>query len=110
MNDPRIEAYAKLLVERCLDVQPGWEVLIRSTPLARPLLEELERQIARRDAYAIMRINWTLWPIDLEWTAEAPEQLLSELAEVDRFGCHRMDARLTLDAPDKTRADTAGTR
>ena len=107
MRDPRIEAYAKLLVERCLDVQPGWEVLIRSTPLARPLLEELERQIARRDAYAIMRINWTLWPIDLEWTAEAPERLLSELAEIDRFACNRMDARITLDAPENTRAEAA---
>jgi aminopeptidase len=107
MRDPRIEAYAKLLVERCLDVQPGWEVLIRSTPLARPLLEELERQIARRDAYAIMRINWTLWPIDLEWTAEAPEPLLSALAEIDRFACSRMDARITLDAPENTRAEAA---
>ncbi len=82
-------------------------MLIRSTPLARPLLEELERQIARRGAYAIMRINWTLWPIDLEWTAEAPEQLLSELPEIDRFACNRMDARITLDAPENTRAEAA---
>jgi aminopeptidase len=80
-------------------------VLIRSTPLARPLLEELERQIARRGAYAIMRINWTLWPIDLEWTVEAPKQLLPELAEIDRFACNRMDARITLDAPENTRAE-----
>ena len=107
MTDRRIEAYAKLLVERCLDVQPGWEVLIRSTPLARPLLEELERQIARRGAYAIMRVNWTLWPIDLEWTAEAPEQLLAELPEIDRFACKRMNARITLDAPENTRAEAA---
>jgi aminopeptidase len=104
MRDPRIEAYANLLVERCLDVQPGWEVLIRSTPLARPLLEELERQIARRGAYPIMRINWSLWPIDNGWASEAPEQLLSELPEIDRFACERMDARITLDAPENTRA------
>ena len=107
MNDPRIEAYAELLVDRCLGVQPGWEVLIRSTPLARPLLEELERQIARRDAYAVMRINWTLWPVDLEWTAEAPEELLAELPEIDRFACERMDARITLGAPENTREEAA---
>jgi aminopeptidase len=105
IRDPRIEAYAKLLVERCLDVQPGWEVLIRSTPLARPLLEELERQIARRGAYAIMRINWSLWPTDDGWVSEAPEQLLSELPDIDRFACDRMDARITLDAPENTRAE-----
>ena len=104
MRDPRIEAYAKLLVERCLDVQPGWEVLIRSTPLARPLLEELERQIARRGAYAIMRVNWSMWPIDDGWAAEAPEDLLGELPEIDRYSCDRMDARITLDAPENTRA------
>jgi aminopeptidase len=103
-GDPRIEAYAKLLVERCLDVQPGWEVLIRSTPLARPLLEELERQIARRGAYAIMRVNWSLWPVDDGWAAEAPEGLLGELPEIDRYACERMDARITLDAPENTRA------
>ena len=104
LRDPRIEAYAKLLVERCLDVQPGWEVLVRSTPLARPLLEELERQIARRGAYAIMRINWSMWPIDDGWAAEAPEDLLGELSEIDTFACDRMDARITLGAPENTRA------
>ena len=26
LTDPRVEAYARLLVERCVDVQPGWQV------------------------------------------------------------------------------------
>lgn len=103
LTDPRVEAYAKLLVERCLDVQPGWQVLIRSTPLARPLLEELERQIARRGAFAIMRINWSLWPTDYGWAAHAPEELLGEMPDVDRYACDTMDARMTLEAPENTR-------
>ena len=102
--DPRVEAYATLLVDRCLGVQPGFEVVIRSTPLARPLLEELERQIARRGAYAVMRIDWSLWPIDDVWTAEAPEELVAELPDIDRFACNRMDARMTIDAPENTRS------
>ena len=105
MADPRIERYAKLLVERSLDVQPGWEVLIRSTPLARPLLEELQRQIARRGAHAILRLNWSLWPVDHDWITEAPEALVAELPGIDRFACERMDARITLDAPENTRAE-----
>ncbi len=105
MRDPRLEAYAKLLVERSLDVQAGWEVLIRSTPLARPLLDELERQIARRGAYPIMRISWSMWPIDYRWATEAPDHLLGELPEIDRFASDRMDARITLDAPENTRAE-----
>ena len=31
-SDARIDAYARLLVERCLDVQPGWQVVVRSSP------------------------------------------------------------------------------
>ena len=103
--DSRIERYAKLLVERSLDVQPGWEVLIRSTPLARPLLEELQRQVARRGAHAILRLDWSMWPVNYDWVAEAPEALLGELPEIDRFACDRMDARITLDAPENTRAE-----
>ena len=54
MNDPRIEQYAKLLVETCVDVQPGWQVLVGGSALARPLLEEVSRAVARRGAYAHM--------------------------------------------------------
>jgi aminopeptidase len=105
LADPRIEPYAKLLVDRCLGVQPGWQVLIRSTPLARPLLDELERQIGRRGAYVIMRINWSLWPVDHGWAATAPEELVGELPDIDRFTCDSMDARVTLDAPENTREE-----
>jgi aminopeptidase len=103
LTDPRVEAYAKLLVERCLDVQPGWQVLIRSTPLARPVLEALQRQIARRGAYALLRIGYSMWPIDYAWAEEAPDDLLAELSEIDRFACDHMDARITMDAPENTR-------
>jgi len=61
-SDPRVEAYAKLLVERCLDVQPGMQVLIRTTPLAKPAVLALQREIARRAAYPILRIGFVMWP------------------------------------------------
>ena len=47
MPDPRVEQYARLLVERCLNVQPGWQVVVQSSPLARPLVEEVLRHIER---------------------------------------------------------------
>ena len=59
MTDPRIEQYAGLLVDTCVDVQPGWEVMVISTPLARPLLEELARQIGRKGAYVYQRLDFT---------------------------------------------------
>jgi aminopeptidase len=103
MGDTRLHAYAKLIVERSLDVQPGWQVLIRTTPLARPLLEELVRLIGARGAYALVRMGWTMWPLDYVWVADAPLELLEQLPDADRYACDHMDARITLDAPENTR-------
>ena len=50
MVDPRIERYATLLVDTCTHVEPGWQVLVWGMPAARPLLEEIMRQLGRRGA------------------------------------------------------------
>jgi aminopeptidase len=98
-----VTAYGELLVDRCLDVQPGWQVLIRSQPAARPVLDEIMRLIARKGAYPILRMNFSLWPIDEVWAQAAPDELVAELSEIDRFAAEHMDARITLEAPDNTR-------
>jgi aminopeptidase len=102
-SDPRVDAYAKLLVERCLDVQPGMQVLIRTTPLAKPAVLALQREIARRGAFPILRIGFVMWPTNPAWAAEAPEELIGELSELDKFATDTMDARITMDAPENTR-------
>ena len=38
--DPRVQAYARVLVD-CIKPEPGWQVLVRSQPAARPLIEEV---------------------------------------------------------------------
>jgi aminopeptidase len=101
--DPRVSEYARLLVDRCLGVQPGWQVLIRSQPGARPALEEVMRLIARRGAYPLLRMNFSLWPFDETWAAEAPAGLVGELAPIDLHAADHMDARITMEAPDNTR-------
>ncbi len=101
--DTRVGAYAELLVERCLAVQPGWQVLIRSQPAARPVLEEVMRLIARKGAYPILRMNFSLWPVDEVWVANAPEELAAEMSPIDVFASDHMDARITMEAPDNTR-------
>ena len=73
MADPRLADYASLLVDRCIDVQPGWQVLVRATPPARPLVEEVVAAIARRGAYALPRLSFSGRS---PWVAEAPEELL----------------------------------
>jgi aminopeptidase len=105
LTDPRVEAYARLLVERCVDVQPGWQVGVSSGPLARPLVVEVIRLIARRGAYALPRMSVTqsLLPTDPTWAAEAPEELLRELAPLERAFWEGVDADIIVLAPENTR-------
>ncbi len=102
MSDPRIRELAELLVNRCLDVQPGWQVSVRASPLARPLVTEVARAIARRGAFYLPRINWgpERYRADLDWALEAPLELLGELPPIERHQVEHEDARLTIRAPE----------
>lgn len=53
--DPR--PFADLLAGYCLDVRSGQSVLVRSTPLAAPLLLELQRAVLERDAWPLIRLE-----------------------------------------------------
>ncbi|MBA3366239.1 MAG: aminopeptidase [Actinobacteria bacterium] len=103
MADPRIEQYARLLVERCVDVQPGWQVLVRSQPAARPLVEEVTRQIARRGAYALTRLSFNSVGVDPVWAKEAPEDLLRQLAPIEVYAVENADCLMSIVAPENTR-------
>ncbi len=79
------------------------QVVIRTQPGARPVIEEVMRLIARKGAYPLLRMNFSLWPNDDVWAAEAPEELAAEMAPIDLFASDNMDARITIEAPDNTR-------
>ena len=107
--DPRIEQYARLLVERSLDVQPGWQVMVISTPLCRPLVEEVVRGIARRGAYPLVRLSF----IDLEqvafdslWASEAPDELLGAMAPSEARTREELDAWMIIWGSENTHAAT----
>jgi aminopeptidase len=104
--DPRIPDYARLLVDRCVDVQPEWQVLVTSSPLARPLVEEVCRAIGRRGAYALVRLSLRQAEGiigDMNWALEAPAELLTELAPISRQEYDTADAFITIRAPENLR-------
>jgi aminopeptidase len=100
--DPRIERLAGLLVERCVDVQPNWQVLVMGHPPARPLLEEICRQIGRRGAYALLRLRIDSPPLRA-WMLEADEDVLAKLPVIDANELDNMDAYIVVEAPENTR-------
>lgn len=108
MRDPRIEEYARIMVETCVDVQPGWQVLVGGGYLGRPLIEEVTRQVARRGAYALMRVGFGGSLITSHtWAREAPMELLENPAPLDIKVLEEVDAYIVVDAPENTR-NTAG--
>ena len=101
MRDPRIDEYARLLVERSVAVQPGWQVLLRATPLARPLVEAVVEAIARKGAYPILQLSFE--QIGGPFAREAPVEVLREPAPLQRRIWEEVDAFIAIWAPENTR-------
>jgi aminopeptidase len=110
VRDPRIDEYARLLVERSVGVQPGWQVYLRSTPLARPLVEAVEEQIARRGAYPIMHVAWETY--GGPFAREAPLEVLARQAPLQLRVWEECDAFISIRAPENVRegSDLSGER
>ena len=105
MSDERNACYAELLVDTCLGVQPGWQVLVSGTALARPLLEELEQHIARRGAYALTRVHFDGGiSFSPSWLRAAPLELVAVPSPIERQAIEQCDALIQVVAPENTRA------
>src|SRR5437870_4094937 len=101
VTDSRLDAYAKLLVERCVDVQPGWQVIVNSSPLGRPLVDEVARCIGRRGAYPLTRV--LLPGVNSIWVKEAPEDLLRTVSPIEAYALENADCLIHIEAPENTR-------
>jgi aminopeptidase len=103
--DARVDAYARLLVERCVDVQPGWQVMVLSTPWAQPVVERVLELIGEREAYALLRLDFANehLPVAHAWSRTAPDELIEQLAPAELHTVESIDARITISAPLNTR-------
>jgi aminopeptidase len=101
MTDLRVREYARLLVDRCLGVQSRWQVVISANVLARPLVEEVQREIARRGAWAITQLTWD--GNGGAWMREAADDLLSQPAPLHELIQRDADAFISISAPENVR-------
>ena len=104
MRDPRIEEYARILVDTCVGVQPGWQVILWGGPTARPLVDEVARLLGKRGAYALVRTTLTG---NIPWLLEAPDDLIDTLAPIEAYALEHADGLIAIDAPENTREITA---
>jgi aminopeptidase len=100
VRDPRIDEYARLLVERSVAVRPGWQVSVRGTHVARPLIEAVIEQVARRGAYPILQLSFE--QVGGPFAREAPIELLREPAPLQRRIWEEVDAFIVIWAPEST--------
>jgi aminopeptidase len=101
VRDSRIDQYARLLVERSIGVQPSWQVLVRGTPLARPLIEAVLEQIARIGAYPILQL--TFEQIGGPFAREAPLDVLRQTAPLQKQIWEEVDGFISVWAPENAR-------
>jgi aminopeptidase len=90
-------------------VQPDWQVMVVATPFARPLVEEIVRQIARKGAWPLVRLSYVdqeQVPFDSLWATEAPEELLGTMAPIEARTREELDAWLLILGSENTRGAT----
>ena len=104
MRDPRLEQYARILIDDCLGVQHGWQVLVSAPPPARPLLDELASQLGARGAYMLARQSILG---GIPWILAAPEEILKTPAPIEVHVLENVDALISIAAPENTREASA---
>ena len=101
MTDPRVAKLADLLVNYSLKLRPGEVVRIDAGTVAAPLVTELYRHALRAGAHPRTRIQ--LEGLDVISVAEASEEQLTYVSELDRLDVERVDAVVTVWADRNTR-------
>ncbi|MDX6543253.1 MAG: aminopeptidase [Gaiellaceae bacterium] len=105
MADPRVEAYARLLVEYSVGVEPGWQVAVLAGTNARPLVEAVIREIAGRGAYPLVHLTFSGRGFhDQSWLESASDELLERAAPLAVHEAEQIDAHISIDSPENTKA------
>lgn len=99
MNPDR---FAALLAGYCLDAQPGQQVVVRSTPLAAPLLLALQRELLEREAWPLLRVE--LPGAGAGFYTHARDAQLDGVAPAELAEALGTDCSLAIQAPENTRA------
>jgi aminopeptidase len=102
VSGPDPAAFATLLCDYCLEVEPGQQVLVRSTALAAPLLLELQRALLEREAWPLLRT--ALPGQEAGFWSAAREVHLDGFASAELAEAQAIDASLAIQAPENTRA------
>ena len=101
MIHPLLEKWADLLVDYCVGLQPGENVLLALDTPAQELARALYRKVLKRGGNPVLRLTY---PELAEDTLEAPDAYFSAEPTVDLSEIKQMQAYIRVRAPHNTRA------
>jgi aminopeptidase len=99
---PEPRAFAALLCGYCLDVQPGEQVVVRSTTLAAEPLLAIQRELLKRGAWPLLRVE--LPGQEEGFWARATDAHLDGFAPTELAEAQGTDCSIAIQAPANTRA------
>lgn len=102
MPGPDPDAFATLLCDWCLEVQPAQQVLIVTTTLAESLVSALHRAVLTRGAWPLLRLSPP--GVAEDFYRLAGEAHLDSFPSLELTDVQQADAYLRIDAPANTRA------
>lgn len=99
--DPRIQRWARTLVQYCLSIQPGELLAISATPAAEELIAEVYRETLRAGGHPVLNLSL---PANREIALkEASEEQLTWISPAEQAIVNTMDARLHIMSDTNTR-------
>jgi aminopeptidase len=110
MADPRIERFARVLVEYSARIQKGDRVLIESEPVAEPLIRALYEQILKAGGHPHLALNLggqvSMMGVDTVFFEHASEEQLDYLPPFMHLVYNEFESRIRVHALPNTRALT----
>src|SRR5207244_11595264 len=85
----------------CIAAEAGWQVVVNAQVGARPLVEEVQRLLAARGAYAITQLSYDT--VGGAWARAAPDELLAQPSPIAHIIQTSADAFMAIVAPENTR-------
>jgi aminopeptidase len=103
--DPRIEAWARVLTQYCVDVQPGSRVAISGGTSAEPLLRAVYREVIRSAGYPVLLPAFPGLQADL--IRSGSDEQLGYVSPLERYEREIADVSIRVSAESNTRSSSA---
>ena len=108
LKDPRIEEFARILVERAAEIEEGDNVYILSKSLeSLPLFKEVRRQVIKKGGFPhehlLFDSQLSSTGADYDWYRHASEKQLQTVSEAKVKEIEEMDAYIRIGGEDNTK-------